>query len=66
MKTGKSFDYDQALGDPCRIFGEPDNVLSHPDLGAKQKREILESWRQDAVRLLSPKGRTWVAAKSPC
>ena len=51
MKTGKSFDYDQALGDPCRIFGEPDNVLSHPDLDAKQKREILESWRQDAVRL---------------
>ena len=62
MKTGKSFDYDQALGDPCRIFGEPDNVLSHPDLGAKQKREILEM----RCGCPNPKGRTWAAAKSPC
>jgi hypothetical protein len=53
---GKSFDYDQALGNPCRIFGEPGNVLSHPDLDAKQKREILESWWQDALRLSESEG----------
>ena len=56
MKTGKSFDYDQALSDPCRIFDEPDNVLLHPDLDATQKREILESWWQDAVRLSKSEG----------
>jgi hypothetical protein len=47
MTTGESFDYEQALRDPCRVFGEPGNVLSHPDLDAGQKREILESWWQD-------------------
>jgi hypothetical protein len=26
INAGKSFDYDQALGDPCRIFGEPERV----------------------------------------
>ena len=51
MTMGKSFDHQQALRDPYGIFREPGNVLSHPDLDATQKREILESWWQDAVRL---------------
>jgi hypothetical protein len=51
MTTIKGFEYDLALSDPRRIFGEPGSVLSHPDLDTQQKREILESWRQDAVRL---------------
>src|SRR4051812_26080930 len=40
MTTGKSFDYQQALDDPCRICGQPGNVLTHADLDARQKREI--------------------------
>ena len=56
MTTGKSFDYEQALDDPCRIFGEPGNVLVHPDLDAKQKREILESWWQDADTAVRVRG----------
>ena len=65
MKTGKSFDYDRALSDPCRIFGEPDNVLSHPDLDATQKREVLESWRQDAVRLSESEGENMGGGEEP-
>ena len=51
MTAGKSFDHQQALSDPCRVFGEPANVLSHPDLDARQKREILENWWQDGLRM---------------
>jgi hypothetical protein len=65
MTTGKSFDYQQALDDPCRIFGEPRNVLSHPDLDAKQKREILESWWQDAVRLSESEGENMGGGNEP-
>ena len=65
MTTGKSLDYQQALGDPCRIFGEPGNVLSHPDLDATQKREILESWWQDAVRLSEAEGENMGGGKEP-
>ena len=35
MTTGESFDHKQALSDLCRVFGEPANVLSHPDLDAR-------------------------------
>jgi hypothetical protein len=65
MTTGKSFDYQQALDDPCRIFGQPGNVLTHPDLDARQKREILESWRQDAVRLSESEGENMGGGSEP-
>ena len=64
-KTGTSFDYQQALDDPCRIFGQPGNVLAHPDLDARQKREILESWRQDAVRLSESEGENMGGGSEP-
>src|SRR3954453_10892262 len=44
-------DYERALRDPCAVFGEPKEVLADRDLSADQKHAILESWRQDAVRL---------------
>jgi hypothetical protein len=44
-------DYERALHDPLGIFGEPKAVLTHQGLDAAQKRAILESWRQDAMRL---------------
>jgi len=65
MTTGKSFDDGQVLDDPCRIFGEPGKVLSHPDLDARQKREILESWRQDALRLSEPEGENMGGGEEP-
>jgi hypothetical protein len=65
MTTGESFDYEQALHDPCRVFGEPGNVLSHPDLDAGQKREILESWWQDAVRLSESAGENMTGGEEP-
>ena len=44
-------EYERALRDPCAVFGEPKEVLADRDLSADQKHAILESWRQDAVRL---------------
>jgi hypothetical protein len=65
MAAGESFDYQQALDDPCRVFGEPAKVLSHPRLDAEQKREILESWRQDALRLSDSEGENMGGGQSP-
>ncbi len=44
-------EYERALRDPCAVFGEPKDVLADHDLSADQKHAILDSWRQDAVRL---------------
>lgn len=65
MTTSKGFDYDQALRDPHRVFGEPGSVPSHPDLDAKQKREILESWWQDAMRLSESEGENMGGGEEP-
>ena len=65
MTTSKGFDYDQALGDPRRIFGEPANVLADADLDARQKREILEGWWQDAVRLSESEGENMGGGEEP-
>ena len=65
MTTGEGFDYEQALRDPRRVFGEPGNVLSHPDLDAGQKREILESWWQDAVRMSASAGENMRGGEEP-
>ena len=65
MVTSKGIDYDQALSDPCRVFSEPGNVLSHPDLDTQQKREILESWWQDAVRLSESEGENMGGGEAP-
>ena len=65
MTTGEGLDYQQALRDPCRVFGEPGNVLSHPALDAGQKREILESWWQDAVRMSESAGENMRGGEEP-
>ena len=48
--------YEQALHDPRAVFGEPKEVLADQDLTADQKHAILESWRQDALRLSASEG----------
>ena len=48
--------YKQALHDPRAVFGEPKEVLADRDLTADQKHAILESWRQDALRLSASEG----------
>lgn len=37
--------------DAGRYFERPAEVLTDPSLTLEQKRAVLESWRQDAVRL---------------
>ena len=65
MTTGESFDHERALRDPCGVFGEPGNVLTHPDLDAGQKREVLESWWQDAVRMSESAGENMRGGEEP-
>ena len=65
MATGERFDHGRPLDDPRRTFGEPENVLSHPDLDAEQKREILESWWRDAVRLSESEGENMGGGNEP-
>ena len=65
MTTGGSFDYERALRDPCGVFGEPAKVVSHPNLDAHQKRTILESWRQDALRLSESEGENMCGGEEP-
>ena len=48
--------YEQALHDPRAVFGEPEEVPADQDLTADQKHAILESWRQDALRLSASEG----------
>src|SRR5690349_15023713 len=48
--------YEQALHDPHAVFGEPKQVLADRSLTADQNQAILESWRQDALRLPAPEG----------
>ena len=48
--------YEQALHDPRAVFDEPKAVLADRDLTADQKHAVLESWRQDALRLSASEG----------
>jgi hypothetical protein len=65
MPTNEGFDHSEAMCDPRRVFGEPANVLSHPDLDVRRKREILESWRQDALRLSESEGENMGGGEEP-
>ena len=65
MTMSENFDYEQALNDPCRVFGEPAKVLSHPGLDAEQKRKILESWWQDSMRLSESAGENMRGGEEP-
>lgn len=40
-----------ALTDPKRVFGSPDNVVSDPRLDRSTKLNILSKWREDARAL---------------
>jgi hypothetical protein len=48
----QSLDLKQAKTSPSRVFAEPADVLTHPDLSRETKIEILRQWEIDA-RLLS-------------
>ena len=45
------FDYGKAMKDPQSIFGTPERLLADPRLDREGKREILQSWEQDAREL---------------
>ena len=44
-------DFQTALRDPAGSFAEPQDVVAHPQLSAREKLAILRQWEQDAVRL---------------
>jgi hypothetical protein len=49
-------EYERALHDQRAVFGEPEQVLADRSLTADQKHAVLESWRQDALRLSASEG----------
>jgi hypothetical protein len=51
-------EYERALHDPRAVFAEPKEVLADRDLSADQKHAVLESWRQDALRLSASEGES--------
>lgn len=42
---------DEALRNPQQVFGRPTAVLEDDSFSTDQKRQILESWEADAIRL---------------
>lgn len=46
-----SFNLDDALLHPSRVFATPERVLSDPRLDRRAKESILERWREDCERL---------------
>lgn len=42
---------ERAMVNPASVFGSPDEVVSHPDLGIGQKWEILRRWAWDEYLL---------------
>ncbi|MEX2615452.1 MAG: hypothetical protein WD767_05105 [Alphaproteobacteria bacterium] len=41
----RPFSIDEALTDPKRVFGSPENVVSDPRLDRSSKLEILRRWQ---------------------
>src|SRR3954453_10687748 len=58
-------DYERALRDPRAVFSEPREVLTAQGLSADQKRAILDSWRQDALRLSASEGENMAGGEEP-
>lgn len=44
------------MTDVRRVLGHPDDVVSHPNLTAAEKREILASWASDAHAVVDTPG----------
>ena len=41
----------EAINNPLQVFGSPESVLRDDSLTKDQKRQVLESWEADAIRL---------------
>lgn len=48
----KKSDFEKARRDPKSVYGSPEQVLADPRLDRQGKRQILETWEQDAQLLL--------------
>ena len=44
--------FERALEDPKSVYDTPEQVLADPRLDRHGKREILNTWRQDAELML--------------
>jgi hypothetical protein len=47
----KGVDMAQARLDPGSVFGSPEALRDHPDLGLEDKLELLRRWEYDAREL---------------
>lgn len=46
-------DIDKVVQSPADYFANPAQVTTEPDLDHEQKIRVLESWKVDAMRLLT-------------
>ena len=65
MTTATLIDLDHVLLDPRSVFKEPAEVLARTDLDASRKRQILESWRHDALELQSADDEAMSGGEAP-
>lgn len=54
----QNLNYEEALLDPDKHFGQPKNVLRNDQLSREQKSAILRRWRYDAYQLQVAEGES--------
>jgi hypothetical protein len=56
---------EQAIGDPTRAYATPMDVVRDDDLSVDEKRQILESWKQDAQLLSTAQAENMAGGERP-
>jgi hypothetical protein len=56
---------EQAINDPTRVYTTPMDVVRDEDLSVDEKRQILESWKQDAQLLSTAQDENMAGGERP-
>lgn len=56
-------DIHEALRNPSQVYRQPSAVLQDDSLSREQKIQVLESWKQEAVRLQSSEAEGMVGGE---
>jgi hypothetical protein len=56
---------EQAISDPTRAYATPMDVVRDEDLSVDEKRQILESWKQDAQLLSTAQDENMAGGERP-
>lgn len=56
---------ENAIADPTRFYASPMDVVHDDELGADEKRRILESWKKDAELLSTAQDENMAGGERP-